>query len=79
MHATSPQPMIRYRAAAKAALAALIFAAGIALGAIVGTTVVSAPAAASVNGVGIDLNAPWFRDYRAGERGGDAAVVNATH
>jgi hypothetical protein len=76
MHATSTQPMASHGMASKAAVVALIFAAGVALGAIVGTTVASAPAAASVNSVGIDLNAPWFREYRAGERGGAPAAAS---
>jgi hypothetical protein len=59
-----------------AALAAIIFAAGIAVGVAAGATVVPDSPAAS-GSVGLHSNAPWFNDYRAGERNIQAPGVTA--
>jgi hypothetical protein len=77
MHATSAQSMADHRTTAKAALAAIIFGAGIVLGAIVGATVLPVTAPASANSLGLDSDAPWFKQYREGERGSNAADVAA--
>jgi hypothetical protein len=77
MHASSTQSLADLRTPAKAALAAIIFAAGIVVGAVVGTTVVPGATAASGTSVGLDSDAPWFRAYRAGERNLQPAGVSA--
>jgi hypothetical protein len=73
MHATSTQPLADHRTAAKAALAAIIFSAGVAFGAVVGTTVASVAAPESVTGSGLEVDAPWVPKHGDGDRGGDAA------
>lgn len=77
MHATSTQPMANHRAAAKAALAAIIFAAGIALGAVVGTIVAPFATQSSVYTPALDPDALGFRLHRAGEIGIRGATTNA--
>jgi hypothetical protein len=73
MHASSTQSIADLRTPAKAALAAIIFAAGIVVGAVAGTTVVPVTAPQSINGVSFDTDAPWFRENRARERGDGGA------
>jgi len=77
MHATSTQPMADHRTAAKAALAAIIFAAGVALGAVVGTTVAPLATQGSVNTPALDPDALGFRQYRDGEIGVGGATTDA--
>ena len=77
MHATSTQPMADHRTATKAALAAIIFAAGVALGAVVGTTVTPLAAPASVSFQALDPDATGFRLHRDGEIGLGGATTNA--
>jgi hypothetical protein len=69
--------MADHRTTAKAALVAIIFGAGIVLGAVVGATALPLTAPASVHSVGLDADAPWFKQYREGERGSNAADVAA--
>lgn len=81
MYATSTQPMASQRTAAKAALAALIFAAGVALGAVAGTvmtplaTPLVAPAPVTVQA--LDPDVPGFRQHRDGEVGLGGATIDA--
>jgi hypothetical protein len=77
MYASSTQSMADLRTPAKATLAALIFAAGIVVGAVAGTTVVPGAPPASDSRIGLDTDAPWFREYRAGERNLQAAGAAA--
>jgi hypothetical protein len=72
MHATSTQALADHRTAAKAALAAIIFSAGVAFGAVVGTTVASV-APETVAGAGLDVEAPWVPKQGDGDRAGAAA------
>ena len=77
MHATSTQLTSDHRTAAKATLAAIIFAAGVALGAVVGTTVAPLAASAPVSFQALDPDATGFRLYRDGEIGLGGATTNA--
>jgi hypothetical protein len=81
MHATSTQAMTSHRTAAKAALAALIFAAGVALGAVAGTvvappaTLLAAPVPVTIQA--LDPDAAGVRQHRDGEIGLGGATVDA--
>ena len=78
MHASSAstQPMADHLTAAKAALAAIIFAAGAALGAVVGTTVAPLTAPASVSFQALDPDGTGFQLHRDGEIGRGGATTN---
>jgi MFS family permease len=77
MHTTSTQSLSDHRTAARGALAAIIFAAGIALGAVVGPTVAPLAAPQSVSSQVLDPDAAGFRLHRAGEIGvGTGAADN---
>ncbi len=69
MHATSTQPLADHRTVATAALAAIIFTAGVAFGAVVGTTAAPVAAPTPVSLQALDPNEPGFRLYRNGEIG----------
>jgi hypothetical protein len=76
MHATSTQSMADHRTVAKAALAAIIFTAGVALGAVVGTTVAPVAAPAPVMFEALDPDVTGFRLHRDGEIGVEGLTTN---
>jgi hypothetical protein len=67
MQATSTQTRLDAVKVAVALLIAIVFAAGVALGAVVGTSVASVGAPAEFRVQALDPNATWFREHRAGE------------
>ncbi len=71
MDTTFTQSRADHRTAATAALAAITFAAGIALGAVGATIVEPVASPASISVAPLNPDAAWFRLYRAGERGVD--------
>jgi len=73
MDTTFTQSRADHGPAVTGALAAIIFAAGIALGAVVATIVEPAEGFSSVSVAPLDPDAAWFRLYRAGERSVDGA------
>jgi len=75
MHATSTRSMTDHPTAARGALVAIIFAAGVALGAVVGTTVAPLAAPAPISFQALDPDAAGFRQHRDGEIGAGAGAA----
>lgn len=73
VHTTTPRRRPVDRPAGMAALAVIVFAAGLAFGAVLGVNVAPAATRASVNAPAFDPDTRWFRDYRDGEIGLDSS------
>jgi hypothetical protein len=61
------------RPAGLAALAVILFAAGLAFGTVLGVSVAAVAPEAAVIGAALDLDAGWLLDHRDGEIGRDRA------